>query len=278
MQSSYIKKLSLVAILSVAFSPFTYSADIARELRTNADKNSAPENFFEIGVNAGVGLGSSLTDEDGKGVGFGVNLSGSYNWNNFFIDVGMETSEPLVIGYNAYKSDNWSFDLILGATDGGISEDTDDRFIGITKRQSSTMLGGRLTGYFGKNILQVSIKHDVKGRSKGTVASLLLGRNWQFNGWDFHGLTGLTLVDAKFNDYYLGVSNEEAAQTNFAAYNGKASVHFNSSVGVTYPISENWEFRAAAHAGSDFGYNDSPLFSKKRDFYTGISSSITYEF
>ena len=278
MQSSHIKKLSFVAILSVAFSSLTHSADIARELRSNADKNSAPENFFEIGVNARAGIGSSLTDEDGKETGFGIHVSGSYNWNNFFIDVGMETSEPLSIGYNAYKSENWSFDFMLGATDGRSYEDIDDRFIGITKRQSSTMLGGRLTGYFGKNILQVSIKHDARGRSKGSVASALLGRNWQVNDWNFHGLAGLTLADAKFNDYYLGVTDAEAAQTDFEAYCGEASVSFHSSVGVTYPISESWEFRATAYAGSNFGYNDSPLFSKKRDYYTGISSSITYEF
>ena len=278
MQYSHIKKLSFVAILSVSFSSLTHSADIARELRTNADKNSIPENFFEIGVNAGAGIGSSLTEEDGKETGFSINLSGSYNWNDFFIDIGMETNEPLVIGYNAYKNENWSFDLMIGTTNGGISKDTDDRFIGITKRQSSTMLGGRLTGYFGQNILQVSIKHDAKGRSKGTVASALLGRNWQVNDWNIHSLAGLTLVDAKFNDYYLGVSDAEAAQTNFKAYDGEASVSFNSSVGVTYPISESWEFRATAHAGTDFKYNDSPLLSKKIDFYTGISSSIIYEF
>ena len=278
MQYSHIKKLSFVAILSVSFSSLTHSADIARELRTNADKNSIPENFFEIGVNAGAGIGSSLTEEDGKETGFSINLSGSYNWNDFFIDIGMETNEPLVIGYNAYKNENWSFDLMIGTTNGGISKDTDDRFIGITKRQSSTMLGGRLTGYFGQNILQVSIKHDARGRSKGTVASALLGRNWQVNDWNIHSLAGLTLVDAKFNDYYLGVSDAEAAQTNFKAYDGEASVSFNSSVGVTYPISESWEFRATAHAGTDFKYNDSPLLSKKRDFYTGISSSIIYEF
>ena len=278
MQCLPMKKLSLVAILSVAFSSFTYSADIARTLRTNADKNSTPENFLGVGVNAGVAVGSSLTDEDGKGAGFGIHLSGSYNLNNFFIDVGMQTSEPFAIGYNAYKSDNWSFDIMLGAGGRGLSEDTDDRFIGITERQSSTMLGGRLTGYFGKNILQVSLKHDVRGKSKGTVASALIGRNWQVGNWNVHGLAGLTLADAKYNDYYLGVSDVEAAQTDFETYEGKTSVHFNSSVGVTYPISESWEFRATTYAGSNFGDNDSPLFSKKRDFYAGVSTSITYEF
>ena len=133
-----MKKLSLIAILSVAFSSLTYSADIARTLRTNAEKNSPPENFFEIGVNAGVGVGSSLTEKDGKGAGIGIHSSGSYNWNNFFIDVGMETSEPLVIGYNAYNSENWSFDIMLGAGDSGISKDTDDRFIGSLDKPFST--------------------------------------------------------------------------------------------------------------------------------------------
>lgn len=278
MQCLPMKKLSLIAILSVAFSSLTYSADIARTLRTNAEKNSPPENFFEIGVNAGVGIGSSLTEKDGKGAGIGIHSSGSYNWNNFFIDVGMQTSEPVVIGYNAYNSDNWTFDIMLGAGDSGISKDTDDRFIGITKRQSSTMLGGRLTGYVGKNILQVSLKHDVRGKSKGTVASALIGRNWQVGDWNFHGLVGLTLADAKYNDYYLGVSDEDAAQTDFETYEGKASLHFNTSVGVTYPISESWELRATTYAGSDFGDNDSPLFSKKRNFYAAVITSITYEF
>lgn len=278
MQYSPIGKLSLVAILSVAFSSFTHSADIVRELRTNADKNSEPENFFEMGVGAKIGVGSSLTEEDGKDAGLVGNVSGSYNWNGFFIDLGMETSDPLVIGYTAYDRDNWTFDLMLGATGSGVSQSTDDRFIGITKRRNSIMLGGRLTGYFGKNILQVSLKHDVSGRSEGTVATALLGRNWQVRNWNLHGIVGLTVADAKFNDYYLGVSDAEAAQTNFDAYDGKSSVNFHSSVGVTYPISESWEFRTTAFAGSNSGGNESPLLKKKRDFFVGISSSITYKF
>ena len=171
-----------------------------------------------------------------------------------------------------------SFDVVLGTTGGGISEDTDDRFIGINKRESSSMLGGRLTGYFGKNILQVSLKHDVKGRSKGTVASALLGRNWQYRNWNFHGLAGLYLSDSKYNDYYQGVTEQESAVTGIEAYDGKASLTFSSSVGVTYPISENWIYRATFGVGSNFGQNDSSLYAKRRDFYTYIGNSINYVF
>jgi outer membrane scaffolding protein for murein synthesis (MipA/OmpV family) len=280
MLCSPIKKLSLIALLSAAFSSFTYSADIVRTLRTNATQNSEPENFFEIGVGAGLGVGSSLTDEDGKGAGVDVNLRASYNWNGFFIDVFSATSDDVVIGYNAYNHNNWSFDVVLGANGNGITQDNDEegRFEGLNKREGGFYLGGRATGYYGKNIIQLSLKHDVSGRSQATVASVFMGRNWQHKNWNFHSLVGLSLADKKLEDYFLGVSEEEANRTNFAAYDGNTSVRFNSSVGATYHISKSWEFRATAYAGTDFGRNDSPLFKKKRNFYTGIGLSITHKF
>ena len=273
-----LKKLSLIVIFSVAFSSFAHSADIARTLRTSTPDINDPDNFIELGIGAWLGVSSSLTDEEAKGTSLLINLSASYNWNGFFIDLGAETAEPLIIGYNAYNIDNWSFDLVLGTTGPGVSESTGDRFIGITKRQSSGMLGGRLTGYFGKDILQVALKYDVRGISGGTVASVLLGRNWQYRNWNFHGLVGLNISDAKFNDYYLGVTEEESVITGIEAYDGKVSIHFSSSVGITYPISENWIYRANISLGSNFGQNDSPLFEKRRNFYTGINTSINYVF
>lgn len=275
---SPITKLSLVAIVLVAFSSFTHSADIAHTLRANTQDNNDPDNFIEIGLGASLGIGSSLIDEKAKGLGLFINLSSSYNWNGFFIDLGSETAEPLVIGYNLHNSDKWSFDLVLGTTEGGVSEDTDDRFIGIMKRQSSTMVGARLTGYFGKNILQVSLKRDVRGISDGTVATALLGRNWQYRNWNFHGLIGLNISDSKYNDYYLGVSEEESVLTGIESYDGKASIHFSSSVGVTYPLSQNWIYRADISVSSNFGQNDSTLFEKRRNFDSVISTSINYVF
>ena len=275
---SPITKLSLVAIVLIAFSSFAYSADIAHTLRANTQDNNDPDNFIEIGLGASLGIGSSLTDQKAKGLGLFINLSSSYNWNGFFIDLGSETAEPLVIGYNAHNSDKWSFDLVLGTTEGGVSENTDDRFIGIMKRQSSTMVGARLTGYFGKNILQMSLKRDVRDISDGTVATALLGRNWQYRNWNFHGLIGLNISDSKFNDYYLGVSEEESVLTGIETYDGKVSIHFSSSMGVTYPISENWIYRADISVSSNFGQNDSSLFEKRRKFDSGISTSINYVF
>ena len=55
---SPIKKLSLVTILLVAFSSFSYAADIARTLRTNTQDNNDPDNFIEIGLGANAFVGS----------------------------------------------------------------------------------------------------------------------------------------------------------------------------------------------------------------------------
>jgi outer membrane protein len=49
-------------------------------------------------------------------------------------------------------------------------------------------------------------------------------------------------------------------------------------MGVTYPISENWIYRATVGFGSNFGQNESSLFEKKRNFHIGIHSSISYVF
>jgi outer membrane scaffolding protein for murein synthesis (MipA/OmpV family) len=280
MMYSPLKKLATVTLLFIAILPSAYSADIARSLRNNTLENSEPDNFFEIGVGAGAFVGSRFRDDDGKDAGVGVHVRGSYSWKGFFVDVLGETSDPLVLGYNAYNNENWSFDVTLSKSWGGLNKKDDEvRFVGLDERESNTMFGGRLTGYYGKNILQFSVKHDVSSKSKGTVASAVIGRNWQFRNWNFHGLAGLNFRDAKYNDYFYGVSASEANNSDFIEYDGKATVTFNSSIGVTYPISESWIFRASASLGADIsGDRDSPLFAKQRDFYAGIGTSISYVF
>jgi outer membrane scaffolding protein for murein synthesis (MipA/OmpV family) len=276
---SPVKKITAAVLLSIAILPSAYSADIARSLRNNTLENTEPDNFFEIGVGAGAYVGSSLRDDDGEDSGFGLNIRGSYNWNGFFVDLLGEASDPFVLGYNAYNNENWSIDVTLSKSWGGLNKKDDEvRFVGVDERASNTMFGGRLTGYFGKNILQFSVKHDVSSKSKGTVASAVIGRNWQVRNWNFHGLAGLNFRDAKYNDYFFGISEIEANNSGFATYDGKSSVSFNSSMGVTYPINEDWVYRASVSLGSDFGKNDSPLFAKKRDFYVGIGTSISYVF
>lgn len=279
MFNSPIKKVSLAAIMLVSLTSASYSEDITRALRNNTDNSLEPENFFEIGAGVGAYVGSSFTDEDGKGAGAFLVVRGSYNWNGFFVDLLAESSDPLVFGYNVYNNDNWSLDAILTRTGQGFRPDNDTlRFTGIDDRQDFGMFGARLTGYIGENIAQFTIKHDLSSTSKGTTASALIGRNWQVRNWNFHGLIGLQYSDANYIDHYYGVSQEEANNSQFNAYEGKSTLGFSTSLGVTYPINENWVFRGSTDIGANFGQNDSPLFNKRRNFHTSINTSISYVF
>jgi len=94
-------------ILSLAIIPCAYSADITRSLQDNILENTEPDNFFEIGIGVGASIGSRFRDDDGKGAGLNLYVRGSYNWNGFFVDLWGESSDPLVLGYNAYNSERW---------------------------------------------------------------------------------------------------------------------------------------------------------------------------
>jgi outer membrane protein len=279
MMYSPITKTSIAAITLVLFSSVCHSEDITRVLRNNTDNALEPENFFEIGLGAGAYVGSSFNDEDGQGVGPVIVVRGSYNWKGFFVDLLGESSDPIVLGYNVYNNENWSLDAILTRTGRGFRPDDDSiRFTGINERNDFEMFGARLTGYIGENIAQFTIKHDISNTNNGTTASALIGRNWQVRNWNFHGLIGLRFSDAKYIDHYVGVSAEEASNSQFTAYEGKSTVGLSSSFGVTYPINENWIFRGSVNLGTSSGQNDSPLFYKKRNFYIGTSASISYVF
>jgi outer membrane scaffolding protein for murein synthesis (MipA/OmpV family) len=276
--SSPNKVLASLLLASCLATTPVFGADIARELRVNADENAAPDNFLEFGLGAVAGTGPSLTEDEPEFAGLTFVVAASYNYGGFFVDVAGETSEPLLFGYNAYNTDNWSFDVVLANTGDGISDDTDDRFKDIDEREASTMFGGRATGYLGENIVQFSLKHDVSGKSKGITASALIGRNWQYRNWNFHGLLGLSYANDKFSNYYLGVSEEESLRTDFEAYEASAMLNANASIGVTYPISEDWIFRATAVAHTTNGTKDNPLFKTTRDGVIAVGASISYVF
>ncbi|MGJ8678846.1 MipA/OmpV family protein [Paraglaciecola sp.] len=275
-----LTKQLVLALITLGTATTGLAADISHSLRNNTEINSEPENYFELGLSAHAGKGASLTKEDDDDYsGLGVVINGSYNWNGFFVDLYGESQTPFVLGYNAYHSKSWSFDLLLTPIGNGLGEDLDDRFIGLEDRKVSIMAGGRATGYFAGNTIQLSVRHDIAGKSKGTSASALVGRNWQYRNWNFHGMLGLNYNDSKFVDYYLGVSQEEAARTNFEAFEGEDKLGFTAEAGVTYPISEDWVFRATTRYGSVIGDDDkSPLFINDRSDAMSVSTSISYVF
>jgi outer membrane scaffolding protein for murein synthesis (MipA/OmpV family) len=278
MTSSHIFPKKMIAgLLGIFISTSALSADIAHKIRNNNQDNTTTENYFELGLGLGIGIAPSLTDDDDKWAGGSLVINGSYNWNGLFIEKYGESGDPLLIGYNAYDSDDWSLDIVMGPKFGGLH--FHDKFKELDDRNSSNMFGARLTGYLGDNVVQLSLKHDISGNSHGTLASALIGRNWQVRNWNFHSLVGVQFFDSRINDYYYGINEAEAQRTQFTEYSPGSNFNATAEVGVTYPITEDWVFRSTARfrTVSDADMN-SPIFETTRSTAMSLSSSLTYVF
>ncbi len=273
-------KNALVSPLSLAvmmFASASFANDISHQLRDSAGEQTATENYFELGLGLATGVAPSLTEKDDKWAGGYAVVNGSYTWNKVFIEMYGESGEGLLLGYNAFESENWSLDFVVGPKFRGL--DFDDKFDDLDDRNISAMLGGRLTGYLGDNVVQFTLKHDISGNSEGTLASALVGRNWQVRNWNFHGLVGVHFFDSNINNYYYGVSEAEASRTQFTEYSAGSNVNFSAEAGVTYPIAEDWVFRSTARFStvSDEDIN-SPLFETTRSTSISLRTSVSYVF
>jgi outer membrane protein len=275
--SKNLTKTFIAGLLGLVVSSNVLSADISHSIRNNTEDKAATENYFELGLGAIVGRGSSLTDDNDTFAAAYWIINGSYTWNGLFIEKYGESGDPLLLGYNAFESENWSLDVVFGPKFGGLH--FNDKFKALDDRNSSAMFGGRLTGYIGENVVQLSLKHDISGNSHGTSASALVGRNWQVRNWNFHGLVGLQFFDSRVNDYYYGINEAEASRTQFTEYSPGSNINFTAEAGVTYPITENWVFRSTARfrtiSDADM---DSPIFETTRSTGMSLNTSLTYVF
>jgi len=262
-----------------SFSSATLASDIGQNLRNNTEQGSDSENYLELGVMVRVRDTQTFKSSNGKGsyTSTGLFINGSYSWNNVFIENYSESGHGLVVGYNAFTNDDWSFDLM--ATTGllKVSFEHDSLY---SPDKDELMVGGRLSGYVGNNIVQFSINQDATGDHNGTTASALIGRNWQLRNWNFHGIIGAEYVSAKLNDYYVGVSEESSAHLDtLDAYKAGDSVSFSTELGVTYPISEDWVFRATGSAITiPDAITDSPRRRSKKSVATSFRTSLSFVF
>lgn len=269
--------LAILIFVSAIFPSVSFASDITHQLRDASKEQPPTDNYVELGLGLAVGVAPSLTDDDDQWASGYAVINGSYTWNKVFVEMYGESGEGLLLGYNVHDSKNWSLDFVVGPKFRSLN--FDDKFADLDERKSSAMFGGRLTGYLGDNVLQFTLKHDISGNSKGTLASALIGRNWQIRNWNVHGLAGVYYYDSDINDYYYGVSETEASRTEFTEYNPDSNVNVAAEVGVTYPITENWVLRSTARFSTVSDEDmDSPLFATTRSTRLSLSTSISYVF
>ena len=279
--------LAVIMFAGIGFSSTALANDITHSVRSAADPIATTENYLELGIMFSAGNAPSF-DNESNFIDVSWVVNGSYNWNGLFIENYSESGHGITFGYNAFNNDNWSLDLTVTTDWWQNNFDNNGQYPGLNNKDYSDPLtvGTRLTGYLGNNTVQFSIDQDATGEHNGTTVSALIGRNWQVRNWNFHGIVGVEYSSAQLNEYYVGVSAERAASSRFAhrqnavsAYEAGDSFSFSTELGVTYPISENWLFRATARAATiSDELTDSPYYVVKESLSTSFRTSLSYVF
>lgn len=268
----------------------TLASDIAYGIskgsnHTNADNGG----YFEIGAIANCWQGPLAQEDpndDKNNCNLGFVIAGEYQWRGLFIEASQYSHDGLNLGYTLWHNDNTRIDLLAASISGTYTQETDtpktqiqtqaDKDEAIWDRNTLYAGAGvRLTHYWNDNIIQLRLVSDIHD-GNGAMATARFGRAWQVKNWNFHALVGLSAISQKTNQYFWGISEEQATER-FAHYDAKASIGYNFEIGATYPISENWVSRTNITAG--------PLSKTAKDSPRSvaswggqISTSINYVF
>ena len=159
----------------------------------------------------------------------------------------------------------------------GNSYDPTGELSGLDRRKWSVMAGGsymRITPFGG---LKAQVGTDVLSRSKGTVATASYVAEINKDKWSFYPEIGLQWNDAKYNQYYYGVSDAEAHRTGMSAYTPKSSVNPYMSIAANYDLSNHWSVFGTLNVNYlSNQQTNSPLIVQHADFNPSIG--IKYNF
>ena len=168
-------------------------------------------------------------------------------------------------------------ELRLNALYDGSSYSPNGALSGIDRRKWSVMAGGsymRITPFGG---FKAQVATDVLSRSKGTIATASYLAEIKKDKWTFYPEIGLQWNDAKYNQYYYGVSDAEAHRTGMSAYTPKSSVNPYMSIAANYDLSNHWSVFGTLNVNYlSNQQTNSPLIVQHADFNPSIG--IKYNF
>lgn len=219
-------------------------------------------------------------DADAARLGLGINYSVNYqvyhgdDVNHSILPVIFYDNKKVYIeGSEAgvYLVNNDNNELRLNAYYDGSEFDPAGKVRALNKRDWSIMAGVsymRITPYGG---FKAQIGTDVLSRSKGTVASLAYLAELNTGKWSIYPELGMQWNDSKYNQYYYGVSAEEAERSHLKEYHLDQSVQPYASLNVNYKVTRDWN----AFAGLDLTYlsdtqSKSPMVNRRLDITPSI--------
>lgn len=273
--------------LFLILSAFTVSRVWAADIAADVQNNTQPEDggFVELSLVTGYIDNPLVGANEYDGFAIAADVSGEYRLKRFFFEAAQTTQDGLNVGFNLHRSEKFTVDLLLSSMQKRISdrdapgnndyeEARKDRYL-LTRESIYSGSGVRLTYHAGPYVTQYRLVTDTFA-ARGMQSTLRFGRGWQAKNWNFHSVVSAEYTSSKLNDYWVGVSASEAT-TRFPEYKPSDSIHYSLFAGVSYPLAENWVFKAFAWQVwlPEEQYN-SPLF--KSDSLTLFATSVNYVF
>jgi outer membrane protein len=274
-------------LLMLTFAPgITAASDIASSVAGGVDNRLSNGGYFELGGSIYGVNKVDIRQTDYQAVQPSLLISGMYQYKGLFVEMVHQSQDGINLGFNFWNSDNWSLDLLAANLKSSWSrpEDVDPSTLNEAGRNAYLMseeslyvgAGFRATRYWDDHyVFQYRIVSDYYD-GQGIQSTARLGKSWQVRNWNFHALGSIEYSSSTFNRYLFGVDSDEATEL-FPEYRPDSSFSYGMELGVAYPISENFVFRAMYRINVlPDEVTDSPF--NQADYVSFFNASISYVF
>ena len=176
------------------------------------------------------------------------------------------------------KNENYSWGLSLTAQPRTYGYESSD-IIGMKEKKDSWEGGLALSAKSGNSWLEITALTDLLNSETRWVINAEVGYDFKISKFSFYPSAILTYQSLAFNDYYYGVSKNEAISSGLQEYHADAGVSFALQTYVEYPLTNKLSTLLNIKA-SEISQNSykSPIVAKKQ-IYSGLVSLIyTFEY
>jgi MipA family protein len=259
------------SLLSCALAVSVFSSAYAADTYLETSQEMSPVTFGAQKNSVGVGLAYFQSVYDGVDDETKVFPRINYSYERFFI-------KGFTMGYTLYGSQDLAFAAVLQPQFGGYDADDSHQLNGMTDKSFLVNAGGEVMYRLKPIVAQLSVLHDMTGRTMGNQARLKLSTGIPLVDKRFIVAPSVAAVwqDSKITDYYYGVSSSEATASR-AEYSPGSSWYMNYSLAFMYNISQHWLAAIAYNVTQyDDEVTDSPIVG--RDFVSTGTISASYIF
>lgn len=276
-------------IRSLLFSVTLFAGITAASDITNigsGDHRLADGGYFELGASIYSVNKVDIRQSDDEPVQLSALVSGMYRYQWLFVEMLHQSQDGINLGFSVWNTDNWSLDVLManlqsswtrpGKIDPSILDEAKPNAYLMSELSIYVGAGFRATGYWDDNyVFQYTIVGDYYD-NQGIKSTARLGKSWLLSNWNFHVLGSIEYSSATFNRYLFGISDVEATEL-FPEYRPDSSLSYGMTLGVAYPLSENFVFRAMYRLNIlPKEVTDSPF--NQAGYVSFFNASISYVF